>query len=74
MTITYIIPAETVDAPLWWHGEGLSFTASGYGARIPSRHKVRLEGEKILRRVYVTIYSNAGSAWIMRKGVKFHIA
>ena len=28
-------PVETREAPLWWHKRGLSFTASGYGRRIP---------------------------------------
>ena len=50
------------DSPLWWHEQGLQYTATGYGKRIPSRFKVYFEGK--WRRVYVTQYSNVGSAWI----------
>lgn len=32
---------EFVDAPLWWHEKGLSYTASGYGEKIPTRRKVK---------------------------------
>ena len=63
---------ETIRRPLWWHKAGLSFTASGYGARIPSDRMVRLAGDRpgIFRRVYVTIYSNAGTAWVVRNGAR----
>ncbi len=54
------VPAK--DAPLWWHLKGLSFTAMGYGSRIPSRTMVQVNGR--WRRVYVRIYSNAGTAYI----------
>lgn len=53
---------EARDVPLWWQLQGLSFTASGYGSRIPSRTMVRFNGR--WRRVYVRIYSNAGTAFI----------
>lgn len=54
------VPAK--DAPLWWHDKGFSFTATGYGSRIPSRTMVRFNGR--WRRVYVRIYSNNGTAYI----------
>ena len=54
------VPAK--DVPLWWHKQGLTFTASGYGRRIPSRTMVQFNGK--WRRVYVCIYSNAGTAYI----------
>lgn len=54
------VPAR--DSPLAWQTAGLSWTATGYGARIPSRTMVRFNGR--WRRVYVRIYSNAGTAYI----------
>ena len=59
-------PTKTVMLP--WQKAGLSYTATGYGARIPSSHMIEYEGR--WRRVYVTIYSNAGTAWITVKGQK----
>lgn len=56
------IPHKSV--PLWHHKRGLSFTSSGYGRRIPSTTMVRLPGSKRWRRVYVCIYSNAGTAYV----------
>jgi len=49
-------------SPLWWHDRGLSYTASGYGKRIPTRHMVRHAGK--WRRVYCCIYSNIGTCYI----------
>lgn len=51
-------------APLWWHLRGLSYTASGYGRRIPSRYMVRVPGSARWRRVYCYIFSNAGTYYI----------
>jgi hypothetical protein len=56
---------------LWWQEKGLSYTASGYGAKIPSARMVYIDGR--WRRVYVTQYGNAGSAWILVKGVKVSV-
>jgi hypothetical protein len=55
---------QSKDAPLWWQTQGLQFTASGYGSRIPTRTMVLWNGR--WRRVYVRIYSNAGTAYIGR--------
>ncbi len=57
-------PVESKDAPLWWHGKGVSFTVSGYGCRIPSAYMVRFKGR--WRRVYLAQYSNSGAAYIGR--------
>lgn len=57
---------EHKDAPLWWQEQGLSFTASGYGKKIPTRRKVKLPGEKIWRRVYCCIYSNIGTCYVLK--------
>lgn len=53
---------------LWWQAQGFSYTASGYGKRIPSRYMVRFNNR--WHRVYVTIYSNIGTAYIVSKGVR----
>ena len=58
-------PYNLIERPLWWHRSGLSETASGYGAKLRSSKMLRLQGEKKLRRIYITCYSNAGSAWII---------
>jgi len=60
------IPVPYKHAPLGWQRQGLTYTATGYGARIPSRHMVQWEGR--WRRVYVTQYANAGSAWVLIGG------
>jgi len=46
----------------------LQETASGYGAKLTTRRKIRYSGR--LYRVYCTIYGNAGSCWICCKGEK----
>lgn len=51
-------------APLPWQIRGLSFTASGYGRRIPSAHLVQLPGSPRWRRVYVCCFSNSGTAYV----------
>lgn len=47
---------------MWHHEKGLSYTASGYGKRIPTRHKVFFNDR--WRRVYVCCFSNSGTAYI----------
>lgn len=46
------------DPPEW--------TASGYGKRLYSGLKISFNGK--LYRIYVTIFSNAGTSWFMVKG------
>jgi len=60
-----------VYAPLWWHKEGLSQTATGYGAKLTTAWKIPFAGR--LYRVYCTVFSNAGSHWILAKGEKIFI-
>lgn len=55
------------DRRLWWHTAGLSQTASGYGKRLTSARMVRLSNGREYR-VYVTCYSNSGTAWIKVRG------
>lgn len=66
-TIEYLTePYELVDRPLAWQLAGRTWTATGYGAKIPSSHMVKIGAR--LYRVYVTCYSNAGTAWIQKDG------
>lgn len=54
--------ADQRERPLPWQLAGKSYTASGYGRKIPSRLQVRYQGR--WRRVYVCIFSNSGTAYI----------
>ena len=59
---------ERVDlkiAPMPHHLRGLSYTASGYGERIPTQYMIRV-GSK-WRRVYCRIFSNVGTLYIGKK-------
>lgn len=70
---------------LWWQTEGtpsgcsgqdkgLSYTASGYGKRIPTEYMVKYNGK--WRRVYCRIYSNSGTLYIGKLpefGERFYI-
>ena len=53
---------EARESSLWWQDRGLSFTATGYGSRIPTRYMVKFNGR--WRRVYCRQYSNAGTLYI----------
>jgi len=59
---------KSKDAPLWWHKAGRSYTASGYGRKIPTRTMVKLPGSPRWRRVYCCIYSNIGTSYVTAKG------
>lgn len=50
--------------PMPHHKRGLSWTSSGYGGKIPTEWMVRLPGNTRWRRVYVAIWSNAGTAYV----------
>ena len=56
---------EVKHAPLAWQLQGLQFTATGYGSRIPTEYMVKHEGK--WRRVYCIVYSNAGTLYIGKK-------
>lgn len=53
---------EAVSKPLWWQEQGLSYTATGYGKRIPTQWLVKYNGK--MRRVYCYIFSNIGTCYI----------
>ena len=54
-----------------WQKMGLTQTSTGYGKKLTSRYKILFEGK--LRRVYITQFSNSGSAWFLYKGEKIFI-
>ncbi len=56
------VPFRTV--PLWWQKQGLSFTVSGYGRRIPTSIMVQLPGSPRWRRVYCCSYGNGGTCYV----------
>jgi hypothetical protein len=60
-------PYTFEDRPLAWQRAGLQQTASGYGRRLTSTRVVRLPDGRT-RRVYVTCFSNSGTAWIILDG------
>ena len=59
------VSVDVKRAPLEWQKAGLSFTASGYGARIPTEYMVKYNGR--WRRVYAICYSNVSTLFIGRK-------
>lgn len=52
---------SSTTAPRYGH------TVSGYGGKIPTRHEVHYLGR--WRRVYVMLYGNSGSAFIVVGGI-----
>lgn len=57
---------ELVYDPPDWMRRGLQETASGYGRRLNSGLKISFNGR--LYRIYITIFSNNGTAWFKTKG------
>jgi hypothetical protein len=64
--------AEYKEVPLWHHEQGLSYTASGYGAKTPSRYKVKI-GSRWYR-VYSACYGNASSEYVTVKGQRLYVS
>lgn len=62
----------TIRESLWWQLEGLSYNATGYGSKIPTRNKI-LIGNKFYR-IYTRIYSNAGTCYIVSKGIQIIVS
>ena len=59
------VTLETKEDVLWWQAQGLSYTASGYGRKIPTRYKVKYNNRWY--RVYCCIFSNSGTCYIVTK-------
>ena len=62
---------DLIDAPLWWHEQGLQQTASGYGRKLTNRYKISFNGKEY--RLYTTIFSNAGTTWFKVKGRTIYV-
>lgn len=60
--------SELVLCETWWQKQGLSQTASGFGAKMLTRWKVKHNGR--LKRIYCAIWSNSGTCYIIHKGEK----
>ena len=58
--------ADIIERLLPWQKRGLSYTASGYGRKIPTTKMLKVG--KRLHRIYAMIYSNSGSCYIISKG------
>lgn len=65
-------PYEIVERPLAWQRAGLQQTASGYGSKLTSSRCVVLPDGRV-RRIYVTCWSNAGTAWIVLDGKRRYL-
>jgi len=59
------IKAEIKEDILWWQKKGLSYTATGYGKKIPTTYKVKFNSRWY--RVYCCIFSNIGTNYIKTK-------
>lgn len=60
---------ELVYDPPKWMAAGRQETASGYGSRLNSGLKINFNGR--LYRIYVTVFSNNGTAWFKTKGKRY---
>lgn len=58
----YTREAEVEERPLRHHTQGLSYTATGYGKKIPTVYVVKFNGK--WRRVYCRCYSNTGTLYL----------
>lgn len=73
MTSLYIVTEqlETIIDLMPHHKQGLSYTATGYGSKIPTQYKVKYNGR--FYRVYCAIFSNIGTLYIISKGSKITV-
>jgi hypothetical protein len=55
---------ERKQVVLSWQAQGLQYTRSGYGKKIPTSWMIRLPGSPRWRRLYVCCYSNSGTAYV----------
>lgn len=63
----YIVPCK--ENLLWWQKKGLTYTATGYGKKIPTPYMIRYGyPSPIWRRVYCRIFSNSGTLYVVIKG------
>ena len=65
-------PLAMSERMLEWQKRGLTYTASGYGTKIPTSKVIEWSDGKV-RRVYCDIYSNVGSCYCMIHGCKVSV-
>ena len=65
-------PMAEAKRPLEWQRRGLSYTAAGYGTKIPTSKVIKWSDGKV-RRVYCDTYSNVGSCYCMINGCKVSV-
>lgn len=71
--LNYLVwPAHQFERPLAWQKAGLTWTRTGYGAKIATTKAVYIFGR--MYRIYCTIYSNVGTCWINYQGRKVIIS
>ncbi len=72
-TVTYLDSLYVViDRPLRHHKIGRTYTASGYGLKLPTRYMLSVNGGRY-RRVYATCVSNVASYWVVVSGKKVYL-
>lgn len=59
------------DEPLEWQKQGLSYTASGYGSKIPTSKVIYCFGKR--HRMYACCFSNSASCYVLIKGNRYYI-
>ena len=60
---------DLVERELWWQKQGLSYTATGYGSKIPTSKMLRIGNR--LYRVYCMLYSNSGTCYIIKNKKRY---
>lgn len=68
----YADRTDLVYDPPAWMKAGRMETASGYGKRLNSGLKIHFNGK--LYRIYITIFSNNGTAWFVSRGRKIVVS
>lgn len=58
--------------PLRWQLQGLQYTATGYGRKIPTEWVIRYNGKNY--RLYCCTYSNVGTTYIIVGGEWFIVS
>ena len=57
---------KSIEKPLWWQLKNLSYTATGYGRKIPTTKMLCMNNR--LYRIYCCIFSNSGTCFICSQG------
>ena len=56
---------QYLDKPYTLHEKQVNINNACYGKKLPTRYMILIEGEKRMRRVYATCFSNCASCWIV---------